>query len=813
MAKEKRRGAFTRRKPEDAAQPPQAAAPEPARTPAPPSPEPPVAEPPVAEPPALVEPPVAEPPVAEPPALVEPPVAEPPVAEPPALVEPPKPSLGLRRPVSAPRPASTASTASAPLPPLPGPDEPASAEPTPAEPTPAAPTPAASAAPADARVDPRTQVHTGRIPVRDLFPAIPGSPHPAKAVVGEVVPFSATVFREGHDQIGATLVLTAPSGAVHREPMRLVAPGTDRWTALAAIDEQGMWSWHVEGWSDDWGTWLHDAEIKIGAGIDVELMLEIGARLMERSIAEAAGPASLAETAAVLRDRTRTPQERWAAATTLTMRTIMEAHPPRALVSASEDVPLRVERRRALVGSWYELFPRSEGARKTKDGWISGTFQTAKERIPAVAAMGFDVLYLPPIHPIGEVNRKGPNNSLTPGPGDPGSPWAIGSKDGGHDAIHPDLGTIDDLRDFVAEAAAHGIEVALDFALQCAPDHPWVTEHPDWFTQLPDGTIAFAENPPKKYQDIYPINFDHDPAGIAHETVRLLEQWIDCGVQIFRVDNPHTKPVWFWEWVIRTITDRHPDVMFHAEAFTRPAMMQTLAQVGFQQSVTYYAWRNTKQELSEYLAEVSGEQAAWFRPNFWTNTPDILTEFLQFGGVPAYKIRAAIAATGVPSWAVYAGYELIEDVARPGSEENVDNEKYEYKERDWAKAERLGTSIAPYLTMLNRIRAEHPALQQLRNLSVHWSDDDAVLVFAKHLDGRFTPSGEDDTIIVVANVDPHSVRQTMVHLDLEAIGLEPGSTFSVHDLVTDQVWEWGDDAFVRLDAFVEPVHILHVRRP
>lgn len=783
------------------------------------------------------EPAAAQPPAEQPPAPEQAPGVQAPSPEPPPLVEPPTsaPALGLRRPAR--RPAAAA-TSSAPAPSAVPQDAPAPQEPQapgeapevdaasdaqaatdePAAPAGAAasvtdPEPAPETPMADGSPDPRTQTRFGRIPVRDLFPVVPGGRHAAKAVVGEVVPFSATVFREGHDQIGATLVLTAPSGAVHRERMTLVAPGTDRYSALAAIDEQGMWSWHVEGWSDDWGTWLHDAEIKIGAGIDVELMLEIGARLLERSIVEASGPASLADVAAALRDASASPADRWAAATTATVLADVAAHPPRALVSRSEDVDLRVERTRALVGSWYEFFPRSEGAVRTEDGWISGSFQTAQRRLPGVAAMGFDVLYLPPIHPIGEVNRKGPNNTLTPGPGDPGSPWAIGSRHGGHDAIHPDLGTIDDLRDFVAEARRHGLEIALDFALQCAPDHPWVTEHPDWFTQLPDGTIAFAENPPKKYQDIYPINFDHDPAGIANETVRLLEQWIDCGVEIFRVDNPHTKPVWFWEWVIGRITERHPDVVFHAEAFTRPAMMQTLAQVGFQQSVTYYAWRNTKEELAEYLAEVSGEQAAWFRPNFWTNTPDILTEYLQFGGVPAYKIRAAIAATAVPSWAVYAGYELIEDVARPGSEENVDNEKYEYKDRDWERAERLGISIAPYLTRLNRIRAEHPALHQLRNLSVHWSDDDAVLVFSKHLDGRFTPSGEPDTILVVANVDPHAVRQTMVHVDLAALGLEPGSTFEVHDLVTDQVWQWGSDAFVRLDAFVEPVHILHVRHP
>jgi starch synthase (maltosyl-transferring) len=416
------------------------------------------------------------------------------------------------------------------------------------------------------------------------------------------------------------------------------------------------------------------------------------------------------------------------------------------------------------------------------------------------------------VHPIGEVNRKGPNNTLTPQPGDPGSPWAIGSKHGGHDAIHPDLGTIDDFRAFVDEAADAGLEVAMDLALQAAPDHPWVTAHPEWFTTLPDGTIAFAENPPKKYQDIYPVNFDNDPAGIVAEVLRIIDLWVGCGVRIFRVDNPHTKPLWFWEHVIAAVNAKHGDIVFLAEAFTRPAMMQALGKVGFQQSYTYFAWRNTKAELEEYLREVTGEQAAWFKPAFWVNTPDILTEYLQFGGVPAFKVRAAIAATAVPTWGMYAGYELIEDVARPGAEEAIDNEKYEYRPRDWERAARNGTTIAPYITRLNEIRAEHPAIRQLWAMDIHWSDDDAVLVYSKHLDGRFTDSGEPDTVIVVANVDPHSARQTTVHLDLAKLGLRPGESFEAHDLITGETWHWSDHNFVRLDAFVEPAHVIHVRR-
>jgi starch synthase (maltosyl-transferring) len=416
--------------------------------------------------------------------------------------------------------------------------------------------------------------------------------------------------------------------------------------------------------------------------------------------------------------------------------------------------------------------------------------------------------------------RKGPNNTLTVGPQDPGSPWAIGAASGGHDAIHPDLGDVKDFSYFVGQAKKLGIEIAIDFALQASPDHPWVKDHPEWFTTLPDGTIAYAENPPKKYQDIYPINFDNDLAGIIAEVERILRHWIGLGVRIFRVDNPHTKSLQFWEIVLHDINTEFPDVVFLAEAFTRPAMLHSLAQVGFQQSYTYFTWRNTKEELAEFFEGLAHETAAFLRPNLFVNTPDILTEFLQFGGPAAYKIRAALAATASPTWGVYAGYELFEHVARPGSEENLDNEKYEYKQRDWAAEEKAGRSLAPYLQRLNLIRAAHPSLRQLRNLDVHWSDDESILVYSKHLAAEHNPStgsggsgGVADTIIVVVNVDPHSVRETIVHLDLTRFGLEPDARFSVHDLITGAQFEWSRDNYVRLDAFAEPVHILHINTP
>ena len=654
-------------------------------------------------------------------------------------------------------------------------------------------------------------VQAGRIPVTGVTPALPDGRWRPKAYEGEVVPFRATVFREGHDQVGAMLVITSPSGTVRHERMSPLTAGTDRWEAQVLLDERGVWRWHVRGFDDEVATWRHDAALKVDAGVDVELLYELGARQLQRADDEHARNVPAPRRHA-LRDGTASPTERRALIDSPVLG-LFAGWPLARLTSDTPEHEILVERRRAGVGAWYEFFPRSEGAKRFRDGrWKSGTFRTAAKRLDGVAAMGFDVVYLPPIHPIGVTNRKGRNNTLDPGPQDPGSPWAIGGAEGGHDAIHPDLGSLADFRAFVRRAAALGIEVALDLALQASPDHPWVAEHPDWFTQLPDGTIRYAENPPKKYQDIYPVNFDDDPEGIFDEVLRIVRHWIKQGVRIFRVDNPHTKPLAFWERLIGTVNADDPDVVFLAEAFTRPAMMQALAMVGFQQSYSYFTWRNTKQELEEFLTSVSQETADFMRPNLFVNTPDILTEYLQFGGPAAFTVRATVAATAAPLWGVYAGFELFESVARPGAEEAIDNEKYEYKPRDFAAAEKEGRSLALYLGILNRIRADHPALGQLRNIRFHGSEDDSVLVYSKHLDGRFTPDGVADTIIVVANVDPHSVRETTVHLDLAAIGLEPGSRFEVEDLVTGHRWDWGDANYVRLDAFTRPAHVLHVVR-
>ncbi len=654
----------------------------------------------------------------------------------------------------------------------------------------------------------------------DVTPVVNLGRAPAKAAVGEPFDVTALVFREGHDQLGAEVVLVDPAGA-RRSPVRMhdVEGQVSRMAATVRPDTEGAWSFEIQSWSDPIATWLHDAGIKIRAGIDVELMFTEGVLLLERVAAndlDRTQKGIVKDAIKALQDTKRPVEARLAAAESEEMSRIFAAHPLRDLLTSERPYRFFVDRVRALYSSWYEFFPRSEGAYlDEKTGKVvSGNFRTAAKRLKAVAEMGFDVIYMPPIHPIGEVNRKGANNTLTPTADDVGSPWAIGSKDGGHDAIHPDLGTFKDFDAFVKEARKVGLEVALDFALQAAPDHPWAKEHPEWFTTRADGTIAYAENPPKKYQDIYPMNFDNDPDGIYAECERILRLWMSHGVRIFRVDNPHTKPVSFWEWILDRIRETDPDVLFLSEAFTKPPMMQALATVGFHQSYTYFTWRNTRTELETYLHEVSQETSHVLRPNFFVNTPDILHAFLQYGGPAAFKIRAVVAATGSPSWGVYAGYELFEHLAvKPGSEEYLDSEKYQVKLRDWDAAERSGQTLAPYITRLNEIRRAHPALQQLRNVTVHSSDDDAVLVFSKDLVSTGSAGEQtEDTVIVVVNVDPHAPRTTTVHLNLPAIGLNWEDTFAVHDEITGQDWQWGAHNYVHLDPYREPAHVLSLRR-
>ncbi|MBQ0826958.1 alpha-1,4-glucan--maltose-1-phosphate maltosyltransferase [Streptomyces tagetis] len=649
-------------------------------------------------------------------------------------------------------------------------------------------------------------VEIGRIPVLDVRPAVDGGRRPAKAVPGETFEVTATVFREGHEAVAANVVLEDAEGRPGPwTPMRERAPGTDRWSAEVTPDAPGRWTYRVEAWSDPVTTWREHARIKVPAGLDTGLVLEEGADLYRRAAAgvpRKAGRRVVTAAARALRDDALPVAERLAAALAPEVAAVLARYPLRELVTSSEPYPLLVERERALYGSWYEFFPRSEGTPEQPHG----TFRTAGRRLPEIAAMGFDVVYLPPIHPIGTTHRKGRNNTLTAGPDDVGVPWAIGSPEGGHDAVHPALGTLDDFAHFVGRARSLGLEVALDFALQCSPDHPWVHKHPEWFHHRADGTIAYAENPPKKYQDIHPLAFDTDMDGLVAESVRVLRHWMGLGVRIFRVDNPHTKPVVFWERLLGEINRADPDVVFLAEAFTRPAMMRTLAQIGFQQSYTYFTWRETKRELTEYLTELTGEAASFMRPNFFVNTPDILPAHLQHGGRPAFEARAVLAATLSPAWGVYSGYELCENTPlHPGGEEYLDSEKYQLTPRDWVGAAREGRTIAPLITRLNTIRREHPALRRLRNLSFHQADNDQVIVYSKR--------AGSDVVLVVVNLDPHHTQEATISLDMPRLGLDRHASTPVRDELTGETYHWGETNYVRLEPGRAPAHVFHVQSP
>jgi starch synthase (maltosyl-transferring) len=659
----------------------------------------------------------------------------------------------------------------------------------------------------------------GRFGITDISPVVgslASGEFPARAVVGERVPISATVFREGHDAVGASVVLRDPTGAKRGTyRMRPGVKGTDRWHVDVVADRPGMWTFAVEAWGDPMGTWEHAVTAKLDAGQGADELAndyENGARLLEklaRNLPKVERPRALAA-ARSLRDTTLDVAHRAAPALDPFLQALAHEFPVRDMPTKSPQYRLWVDRPRALYGSWYEFFPRSIGAQLAGDPLAParparhGTLKDATEHLDYVASLGFDVVYLPPIHPIGEVNRKGPNNTLVAAAWDVGSPWAIGSKYGGHDTIHPDLGTMADFQAFVRRANELNMEVALDFALQAAPDHPWVTSHPEWFTTKPDGTIAYAENPPKKYQDIYPLNFDNDPQGLYAECLRLIEHWIAAGVTIFRVDNPHTKPLNFWQWLIAETKKAHPEVLFLAEAFTRPAMMHELAKIGFHQSYTYFTWRTTKEELEEYSTELV-ESAAYMRPNFFVNTPDILHDYLVHGGPAAFAIRAVLASMLSPTWGVYSGYELYEHLnLRPGSEEYLDSEKYQLRPRDFAAAIADGRSLAPFIAKLNRIRREHPALHQLRNLSFHDVDNDQLIAFSK----RDADTG--DTILVVATVDPHNWQEATVRLDLEALGMTWDAGMIVRDLLTGAEYAWGERNYVRLDPHAQPAHVFVV---
>jgi starch synthase (maltosyl-transferring) len=628
----------------------------------------------------------------------------------------------------------------------------------------------------------------GPIVIDEVHPRTPTG-FPAKACVGELVPVSADIFKDGHDVLAARVRVGTTSWP-------LVHVGNDRWEGTLVLDEVGAHDLVVEAWVDRFATWRHDVQVKAGAGQDLSTELQEGILLFKKlvpHVPERRRPL-VEEAAAALARTSCTVDVRLNAGLDDAVAAALAGVALPADITTSDPHPLWVDRERAAFSAWYELFPRSEGG-----------FVGACKRVADVAAMGFDVLYLPPIHPIGVSHRKGRNNTLDPGPDDVGSPWAIGSAEGGHAAIHPDLGTLEEFRALVQECKAHGMELALDYALQCSPDHPWVSEHPEWFHHRPDGTIKYAENPPKKYQDIYPINFwpakPKDRKALWSACKAIIDHWISQGVRIFRVDNPHTKPTAFWAWMIREVQAEHPDVLFLAEAFTRPKVMAKLAEVGFTQSYTYFTWRTTKQELVEYGIEVtSGPTAEYMRPNFWPNTPDILAAPLRNGSPAAFRMRAVLAATLVPSWGVYSGYELCEN--EPGSdtnEEYLSSEKYEIKVRDWQRAD----SLAPFLTRLNEIRRARPALQRLRGLQFHPSSNDQILAYSR------TSADGDDVVLCVVNLDPDQVHEDTLWLDLGALGLPP--TIEAHDELSGATFAWDQSPYVRLDPAESPAHVLHLR--
>ena len=642
-----------------------------------------------------------------------------------------------------------------------------------------------------------------RVVIEAVTPSVDGGRFAAKRTTGEEVQVEADVFADGHDVLAGVVLVRGPGDQEAREvPLELVE--NDRWAARFTVDRIGRWTFRVAGWVDHLETWRQGTRKKVAAGQDVRVELEVGARYADEA-AEAAGAAPVARQLADVAHRLRhvDPDGVAALLDDDAVAVLLRQAMPRHHVTTTDELPLVVDPPLARFSTWYELFPRST----SEEPGRHGTFADVVARLPYVADMGFDVLYLPPVHPIGRSFRKGPNNAPVAGPDDPGSPWAIGAEEGGHDAILPALGTEADFRDLVAKARELGLEVAMDIAFQCAPDHPWVREHPTWFRWRPDGTVQYAENPPKKYQDIYPIEFETpDWKELWDALLGVFLHWIDAGVRVFRVDNPHTKPFPFWEWVIGTIKADHPEVLFLAEAFTRPKVMHRLAKLGFSQSYTYFAWRNGRDELREYFTELSQSPSReYFRPNVWPNTPDILTEYLQHGGRPAFVNRVVLAATLSASYGIYGpAFELGEHVARePGSEEYLDSEKYQIRHWDLDQP----GSLRPVIARLNRIRRENPALQHDWSLRFHDTDNPALLCYSKSsADGR-------NVIMAVVNLDPHNPQSGFVHLDLSALGVGDGP-FELEDLFAGGRYTWqGPTNYVALDPWGTSAHVLRVVRP
>lgn len=644
-----------------------------------------------------------------------------------------------------------------------------------------------------------------RLVIEKVTPTIDEGRYPAKRIVGELVQIGADIYKDGHDLIAARVLYRRSGERRWREAPLRYDYDPDRWDGGFIAEETGRWHFYVEAWPDRFATWREFLQKRLDAGQDVTAELLEGAHLLAMGLEQLPKQhrSALRAYLARLKDTTLPVPERQAVALSNHLLELVYGPlvPSDAARSAVFDVI--VDRPRARFAAWYEFFPRSQGSRPGEHG----TFRDALVRLHDIKALGFDVVYLPPIHPIGTVHRKGRNNSSTCEPGDVGSPWAIGSAEGGHDGIHPALGTLEDFRSLVRTAAELGMEVALDYALQCAPDHPWVKAHPDWFHVRVDGSIRYAENPPKKYQDIYPLNFwCEDREGLWAACRDILLFWIEQGVKTFRVDNPHTKPFAFWEWVIREVQREHPEVIFFAEAFTRPKRMYGLAKLGFTMSYTYFTWKNTKWELVPYLEELTRtEVAEYYRPNFFANTPDILHEYLQHGGRTAFRVRAVLAATLSPLYGIYSGFELCENLpVRPGSEEYLNSEKYEIRVRDW----RAPGNIRADIQRLNEIRRQHAALQELTNLEFFLADNERIVAYRKYT--------KDEELLIIVNLDPHRPQHSLVHVPCERMGIPLQTPYVLEDLLDGVKYTWrGSSNYVRLDPAEKVAHVLRYtgRRP
>ena len=645
-----------------------------------------------------------------------------------------------------------------------------------------------------------------RLVIENVAPAVDGGRFAVKRVVGDTLQVGADIFRDGQDVLGARVRYRGPGEDEWRTAPMTYDPDADRWSASFPLDRVGAWHYVIEGWTDTFATWRRGLGKKVDAGQKVEVELLEGSQMAEAASRRARFGAErneLSRLGARLADASVAHDDRVRAALSDDLRLLMERYwAPNDLTAHPVEFPVYVDRERAAFAAWYEFFPRSTSPVPGQHG----TFRDAELMLPRVARLGFDVVYLPPIHPIGRTFRKGRNNTLTPTPDDVGSPWAIGNEHGGHDAIEPALGTVEDFERFVRRANELGIEVALDYALQCSPDHPWVKEHPDWFHIRPDGTIAYAENPPKKYQDIYPINFwceDRENLWAACRDVLLY--WVARGVTTFRVDNPHTKPLAFWEWCIAEVQRDHPHIVFLAEAFTRPKKLLHLAKLGFTQSYGYFTWKNTAAELRQWIAEFSTpEILEYHRGNFFANTPDILHEYLQHGGRPAFRIRLLLAATLSPVYGIYSGYELSENVpVKEGSEEYLDSEKYELRQRDYDAP----GSLDPEIALLNQVRRAHRALQRFDNVLFVRTENENLLAYLKR-----DPAGEDDLLVIV-NVDPARAHEGVVDIPLAFLGLADDAAYGVEDLLTGAQYVWrGSRNYVRIDPAWQPGHLFRIRR-